>query len=156
MLQFQIKINQSGQTLIETVAAMAVAVIMVAALVGLGILAVRTAMTAKKKAISTRLANQAMEATRIYRDTGGYSELSNGCLTIQSDGSIDEETGPGLCTPAFPKVHPLNDDFQYKIEISEKSGECENTCRVINVVVQWVDAGGTHPVELETYLTDWK
>lgn len=145
--------SQSGQTLIETVAAMAVAVIMVAALVGLGILALRTAMTAKKKAISTRFANQAMEAVRIYRDTGGYTQLpaDGQCLIMGTDGSISSSE---LCGDF--RQHPLNNDFQYKMEIDEIGGQCSGSCKIIKVTVQWSDAGGIHPVELETHLTDWK
>lgn len=62
--------KESGQTLVEALLAVAFAVVVVVALVGVGITAMRTADYGKNQAEATRLSTQALEYLRSQRDAG--------------------------------------------------------------------------------------
>ncbi|MFH1565771.1 MAG: prepilin-type N-terminal cleavage/methylation domain-containing protein, partial [bacterium] len=64
--------NEKGQTLIEVILAVAIAVIVVYALVSLATIATLYAQSALRRAEAVKLANAGMEAFRLERDIGGF------------------------------------------------------------------------------------
>lgn len=62
--------SEVGQTLVESLLAIAVAVLVVTALVGVGISSMRTANFGKNQAEAVRLASQQLEVLQSMRDAG--------------------------------------------------------------------------------------
>ena len=81
--------SKKGQTLVEALLSIAVAVIVVVALVGVGITAMRTANFGRDQAEAVRLAGQSLEIIRSQRDTDWTTFASN--LQTNNCGS------PGFC-----------------------------------------------------------
>lgn len=92
---FKIRFSkESGQTLVEALLAVAFAVVVVVALVGVGITAMRTADYGKNQAEATRFSTQALEYLRMQRDAG-WGDLSSGFL--QAAKSCQKGPPPKAC-----------------------------------------------------------
>lgn len=78
--------SQKGQTLVESLLAVAVSVIVVVALVGVGITSMRTASFGRDQAEAVRLASQALEILRSQRDSNWTTFAStlqlNNCSSV--------------------------------------------------------------------------
>lgn len=77
--------SNKGQTLVESLLAIAVAVLVVTALVGVGISSMRAASFGKNQAEAVRLASQALEVLQSKRDAdwGSFYGVATGC-TVSS------------------------------------------------------------------------
>jgi len=72
--------SQEGQTLIEVVAGIGLLVIVVTALIGMGIVALKTSTSARNRTVAAKLASEEVELVRAFRDSTdsgkGFSNLS--------------------------------------------------------------------------------
>lgn len=131
--------KKNGQSLIEVLAAMAVAVIIISGLVGAVIVAVRNAQFAKNQALATSYANEGMENTRQQRDENWDNFWSKAGTTV----------GPTqIGTTVFTKT----------INYDDVSGGTNDKMRV-TVTVSWIDSSGTHKSQLVSFFTKpatWK
>ncbi len=87
--------SNKGQTLVEALLSVAVAVIVVVALVGVGITAMRTANFGRDQAEAVRQASQMMELLRSQRDTdwASFNSVMISCTTatpccLNSSGAV--------------------------------------------------------------------
>ncbi|MCX6783531.1 MAG: hypothetical protein NT141_00445 [candidate division WWE3 bacterium] len=80
--------NERGQTLVEALLAVAFAVVVVVALVGVGITAMRTADYGKNQAEATRLSTEALELLRNQRDGGwaNFLAVAQNCVNPPNTG----------------------------------------------------------------------
>lgn len=76
---------ESGQTLIEVLAAVAIGVVVTVALVSLSSQALRTANFSKNSARATALADQGMEEIKHLRDTNALNTIDDPCAPNCSD-----------------------------------------------------------------------
>ena len=130
--------QESGQSLLEVVIALAVALLVVIALVRLSVTSIRNATFAKNRALATRFAQEWIEETRQVRDEEGGeffdAQSANDCDDIGND-----PDGRGI----FNRTRDCT-----------LSGDSQTM--TVTVVVFWSDAQGDHSLELTTSLTNWK
>lgn len=138
--------GKKGQTLLEVVAAIALVTIVVTALVGLAVAAVRSANISKNRAQATSYAQEGLEALRSIRDRS-FDELKNCCTTatcqlVPPGAQWTCINGPGETSSIFTRSFT-------KTEV--ESGKL----RVV-MIVAWTDNAGDHNVTLVSWLTDWR
>jgi len=129
------RIKQSGQSLIELVAALTIIMIVLLALAGAGLMSIRNSDLAKNKALATKYAQEGMEKVRAYRDQNGWTVFSGACDTL----------GTSLALPALPA--PLT-----------RAITCDDTIATklkVIVTVSWIDSKNiSHNSQLVTYFTN--
>lgn len=132
--------GSKGQTLVETIIALAVATLIVSALVVGATVSIKNARLAKDQSLATKYAQEAIERARSYRDQNGWTEFWDDKIaspTPETDypGSIftrtvtygNSETIPGAADRAK-----------------------------VTVTVQWTEGSREHQSKLDTYLTKWE
>lgn len=125
--------SEEGQSLIEVIIALTIAVIVILALVRVTVTSIRNAAFARNRSQATRYSQEWMEEAREMRDDQGDAFFTDSFATNPC-GASDTV---GIFTRA--RTCGLN-------------GE---TMSVV-VEVEWNDAAGPHKSELETRLTNWK
>lgn len=148
------RLNRSGQSLVEVVVALGVVVALAVALITTSLVTQRTSRTAQNNTQATKLVQQNIEQVRVFRDRLGFSSLSNGsCLTLNTTNpdplqwSLSNCSGP----TAGGEVITLGSiDFTRKIAISTPD---TNRKQVI-VTVSWTDSGGLQSVTNTTFLSN--
>lgn len=125
--------DEKGQSLVEIIAALAVALIVILALVRVTVTSIRNAGFAKNQALATQYAQEAMEKIRAYRDQNDWVTFVANCnATLTS----------------FVPPTPFS--------LSPTSGcACGSDSCTITEIIIWTDSQGTHKSELITRLTKW-
>lgn len=124
---------RKGQSLVEAIAAVAMMVLVVTALVGLAVGALRTATVSRNRSRAVSYAQEGIERVRALRDQnpGNWVAFASDCES------------PGLASLPSP--------FDRTIDCSESAGVMK-----VEVSVSWTDALGDQSVDLDTYLTNWR
>ncbi len=173
--------NQKGQTLMELVVVISVAVIVVGALVFATVSSLRNAQFAKNQSQATQLAQEAIEKVRVVRDRNqAISGLSNGTVTItkwNGDGTPNSSlwdyqisSGCGSSVNCYfyvtdqgvlkyiassasmpPNAENIPPAFQRVIILSDDSATYLNQ-KTVTAIVQWTDFSGIHQSKLTTIL----
>ncbi|TSC87428.1 MAG: Uncharacterized protein G01um10147_605 [Microgenomates group bacterium Gr01-1014_7] len=155
--------NQKGQTLLELIVVMSVAVMVVGALVFATISSLRNAQFAKNQAQATKLAQDGLEKVRSLRDRD-----TEGSVSYQSTTSKFSDLWPipftcgagGNCYFHFNSSETIfigeNSSqsippFQRQFLIEDENGSGMTQKRVTSVV-KWTDFSGTHESRLTTIL----
>ena len=135
--------SKRGQSLVEALAAIAVTMLVVTSLVGLGVGAIRSATVSRNRSLAVSYAQEGMEAIRSIRDRG-YGELKTGDpYKLSWDGSK---------WSLVAGTEQLDSFFDRNFKITSiDSGKVQ-----IIVRVMWTDRGGNHTVSLDSYLTNWR
>lgn len=142
--------RESGQSLVEAMIALGVAVIVIVALVNLSLVALRSSTVAQNQLTAKNLANQGLEVVRSLRDSGW--------------GNLPEPpiAGPYYLNPE--KTGFATDVEQIDKETTEKfftreiyvSNIGDDQKKQITCVVKWTDSSGDQQVAVSTYLTNWR
>ena len=149
-----------GQTLIEVVLAVAIAVIVVYALVALATLSMTYAQPALRRSEATKLANAGMEAFRLERDIQGFN--TSDCLTANSLTTYIIKSPPeivGNCYFLGTSANPYE-------EIAIRNVTYRRTMRVedpgptniknVKVTVNWTEGSSERSVTMTGVLTNWR
>jgi Tfp pilus assembly protein PilV len=154
------KENQKGIALVEVIAAVGIAVVVITSLVSLSISTLRTSLKSKLLLEGSKIANRELELVRAYRDTVPWSEFisalvnencSSSCsistdgLNIVSSGEVVEGTG----------TEALRRSFTAKTPGGAVLSVIDNTAR-ISVSVIWTIGGEEKGAYLYTDLTNWR
>jgi len=142
-----------GQSLIEVIVSVGIAVIMAIAIISASLISNKTARTARSSTQATKLAEEYIEEIRVFRDRSGYSALSNdNCYLI----NMPSESDPGtwtLTTSGCPQtITQSGVDFSRRLIIADGSSAYT---KLITAKVTWVDSGGTQTVTSQTILSQW-
>lgn len=147
-----------GQTLVETVIALAVVLILVSALLSLSIASVRSATLSRNKNAASQLAYKEAELLRNVRDVTyafNWSSLtakfaSRSCSTsghCNVDSSMDivsgDKTDTTLVSGTTFTIYFLTDSFV-------------PSALNYTVKVEWTDSSGGHTESISSILTPWK
>lgn len=125
-------VRENGQSLLEAIVALAVAMLVILALVWVTTVSIRNADFAKKQTQAANYAQEGMEKVRASRDQNNWETFKNGCNGYNPSP-----------TPPSP--------FTRLITCSE---ETESKMRAV-VTVSWTDSAGTHKSELISYFSKW-
>ncbi len=123
--------NQRGQTLIEVVVGIGLLVIVVTALIGLGVVAMKASTSARNRTVGAKLANEGMEMARSVRDQGSLGDVA------------DDSDNVTVGSVTFTRTRTVTD-----VVAGQK--------KKIVVEVSWPESSGTKTVSVASYLTDWR
>lgn len=141
--------KKDGQSLLEALVAMAVAILIVGGLVVAVIVAVRNAQFAKNQTLATKYANEGMEWIRSERDTD---------WTIFAARSGPPPGGTTYCLnnlswASLPCSFSLaNNTFKREAVLITREADRKIEAKV---TVSWTDPAGPHKSELTSYFTKW-
>lgn len=122
--------SEKGQTLVEVVVALGVAVLVIIALVAATTTSVRNAQFAKNQSLATKYAQEGMEKVRALRD--------------QNPTTFWSKTGTETETLGI---------FTRKITYNEI---IDNQKMEVTVTVSWTEGSVTHKSEQVSYFTNWQ
>ena len=157
------KQNNSGQTLIEIMVAIAIITMVLLAVVSRSVEAVRNANFARNQSLATRFAQEGVEWVRIQRDRLRWGGLEAAlslnpavyCLPV-----LDQPiTGLSIGTACDINLDSDNIPgtiFDRQVTINYFTGAVgEGDYIEIEVSVSWQDSIGTHESLMETRLSEW-
>lgn len=139
---------QAGQTLVEVMVALGVAVTIIVALVTATVSSMRNAQFAKLQAQATKLSQEALEKARAQRDQQGWATFKSGFVDVRCLPSSGTWSSSG-CT----ETDKIEGVFLRNVNFADVSGEEKKS---VTVTTSWTDANGTHQSTLATYLTKWQ
>lgn len=167
-------LNNKGQSLVEVVIGLALAILVLGALINAVITSLYNSNFAKSQAEATKLAQQIMEQVRIKRDTLGYSIFSstygstsdNTGVCYKFTGSDLVSLGGGSCLTAVKQdlgsyAVVSSTKFKHFIQFTKNPSLCTPNCSEIRVSVFWADSNCPrsdsycHKSEISSYLTLW-
>ena len=132
--------GNQGQSLIETIISLTVAFLVISSLVAGVVMAIRNTRFAKNQSLATKLAQEAIEKVRAYRDQNGWSVFKANC---------GNEAAVGFTNLPSPFDSLSTDPIQC---VEDGSPE-----RVkVTVTISWSEGGRVHQSKLTTYLTRWQ
>jgi type II secretory pathway pseudopilin PulG len=139
----------SGQSLIEVIVSVSIAVIVAIALISMSIITGRAARAAKNNTQATKLAEEYIEQIRAYRDRNGFSVVSANVTDYHMDVLQPEAS---WLQSGVENITIDNTVFTRKLSISD-GGNADK--KKVTVTVNWTAQGGVQAVANETYLTKW-
>lgn len=165
--------NQSGQSLLEVIIALGIAVAIIISFTSATINAVRNAQFAKNQNQATKLAQETIEIIRTIRDqdklvtaTAPWSSLwTTNMNSLQISGyrgtcyllnktnfTMSPILGADSCNNSNDEI--VEDIFKRKINITDDGTIL--TKKTISVKISWFDNKGTHSADVTTILTKWQ
>jgi len=152
--------QNGGQTLIEALVALAVAMIVISALAVLTTNSVNNAKYAENKSQATNLLNKTLNEVRVVRDQLGWSVFSTYSFTNTCYKGVDQGTWV-LVTPSY--TCPVISTFVWSSScadfVNSPAGTVNFFCRrlelkngsqadsrTVDVSVAWTDSSGSHVV----------
>jgi len=130
---------ESGQSIIELLAALAVFTLVVVALMMVTTISVRNATFAKNQALATKYGQASIEEARDLRDNnkGDFFDTSSAVYNFCDERS-DGEIGDSFTIDRICEYQPAEKRMK------------------VTVNVTWKDARGTHQSALSTFLSKWE
>lgn len=147
-----------GQTLIETVIALAVVLILVSALISVSISSVRSATLSRNKNAASQLAYKESELVRSARDATyafNWNNFTNsfnlaGCASLCS---VSESSGDFVSTAKTNSTLVTNTTFTISLKGTVGSAPSQLN---YTTSVAWTDSLGLHTETVSSILTPWK
>ncbi len=131
---------EKGQSLVEAVIALGVAVIAITALINLSLVAVRSAQSGRNNLTGQNLANQCLEIVRALRDDSWSNLPEEGTYYLSEAGNIESEESEGEIGI-----------YTRKLDIGDVAAEKKQvTCTIL-----WTEGNEEKQVRVATYLTNW-
>ena len=149
--------NDKGQTLIEVVLAVAIAVIVIYALVSLATISMLYAQSSLRRSEAVKLANAGMEAFRLERDMGGFD---SGCLVPSGLGNTYIiSDSPTTCaflemtSNPYESITPrTNVIYKRSMTVEDVGADKKN----VRVTVKWTEGTSERKVSMSGVLTNWR
>lgn len=152
-------INKSGQSLIEVVIGLTVVTILAVGLVTTSLYTQKTSRSAKNETQATKLAQQAIEQIRIFRDRRPFSELNGACryiVTTNPDPALWTLAAPSSCPPGevipFDDIETGGKKMTYNRWLEIQDIDPLKRKRVI-VRVRWAESTGERTITNTTILS---
>lgn len=157
-MKFKFAVKSRGQTMIEVVVAVGVAVMLCVSLITTSLVTQRTARSARNNTQATNLAQEYVEKLRIMRDRLGFdtlypmiSDTSLNCMTINDSGDASTWTLVSCTDPGSSTILDSKTTFWRKIDFTNKTINKIN----FDVYVVWDDSSGRQTVRSQGILTKW-
>ncbi len=163
--------NEKGQSLVEVIISLSIAIIVVLAFTSATISAVREAQFAKNQNQATRIAQRSLELVRAVRDQDNdINDTDNDPATgtmwstlwstnIGASGRCYNLNDNILSLRLRSDCNDNNDElietiFRRKIRIADDGSNVNR--KTIYIQVAWSDGKGDHKAEANTLLTEWQ
>ena len=141
-----------GQSLIEVVVSVGIAVLLATALITTALITQKTARSAKNNTIATKLAQESVEKIRVFRDRNGFGVLANGsCYTLDSSNPSPLVWQLKECIDG-EVIRREENTYIRKIAIVD-TATLNN--KLITVTVSWEEPSGGKSVSTQTILSQW-
>ena len=138
---------QQGQSFVEVIVVVAVLALVLTGLITATTASLKTTTFANLRSQSTKYAQEGIELARSKRDASW-----NTFLALQGQSfCVDDASPQNWLAGANCAYNISNNTFNRKI-----SFVWDGTKMTVSVNVGWVDSGGNHHTQLETYLTQWR
>lgn len=152
-------VKSRGQTMIEVVVAVGVAVMLCVSLITTSLVTQRTARSARNNTQATNLAQEYVEKLRIMRDRLGfdtlYSMITNASCMYINDNNNNSDVGTwtlvSCADPGSSIILDSKTTFWRKIVFLTLTGSRID----VDVYVVWDDSGGRQTVRSQGILTKW-
>ncbi|MBI3384756.1 hypothetical protein HY030_01015 [Candidatus Gottesmanbacteria bacterium] len=143
--------KKPGQSMIETLIALGIGVLIIVALVQSIVTSIKNSQFAKNQTLATRFSQEGIEIIRSVRDRLGWPSFYNSYNTkTKCLGSNDYTTWGDT----LPCTINTGDIFSRQASFSDPSGSGNQI--LVNVTTAWTDTTGSHKSEQQTYLTKWQ
>ena len=152
-------LSLEGQTLVETVAALAVTVIIITALVGMAVTSLRSSNLSRSKAIASQLLSEEIEKVRIYRDANTFGGLTADLTALRTLQACNTNVGPYYVNSSNNLVGSSETVSLNSLNFSRYFYAClsaSSTQLRVTATVSWNDSAGTHPIKATTYFSNWR
>jgi len=133
---------EAGQSLIEAIIALGVAVIVITALINLSLVSLHSSQSGRNQLKAQNLANQGLERVRALRDESWANLPDTGTYRLTPTGLEAIEEG---------ELGETVDIFTRKIYIRAVDGQ---KIQVTSLVI-WVEGGQEQEAEVTSFLTNW-
>ena len=134
---------RAGQSLVEAIVAVGIAILVITGLVVLAVGAGRTATLSRNRSLAVQYGQEGVEALRSIRDRD-YTELP-------TDGGPYRVVWTGTQWDTLAGTEQI-EMFTRSFAVSEPTaGKLQ-----FDLAVTWTDSAGDHDVTLSTYLADWR
>jgi len=133
---------RKGQSLVEAIVAIGIAVLVITGLVVLAVGAVRSATLARNRSLAVQYAQEGLEALRSVRDRDFAEVPVPGTYKLFWDGSQWNAISGSEAIDLYSRSFTSSLISPGKIKIV--------------MTVGWADSAGSHTLDLTTYLTDWQ
>lgn len=152
------KLKSDGQSLVEVVASLALAIVIVGALVNMVVSSLRSSQFAKNTAQATKYAQEAVEWIRSERDRAtSWDEFVNSrsdkVWCLPSVVSWPSSVGNCGSTNLF-KISDTIFNREAEIESIDNNGDGRADLVLVTVTVKWLDQTGEHKSTLTTKFSD--
>jgi len=147
--------NLNGQTLIETVIALAVVLILVSALLSMSVASVRSATLSRNKTAASQLAYKESELVRNVRDSTylfDWPQITT-AFNAASCATSCNVNSSYLFTNGSKTDSTLVSGTTFTIYVT---GSISATALPYTVNVTWTDSLGSHTESISSILTPWK
>jgi len=146
------KVKEVGQSLVEAMIALGVAVIVIVALINLSLVSLRSSTIARNQLTAKNLANQGLEMVRALRDQDWANLPSNDGSTtyyLNSDKTA-------LITTQEEKIAKEATANFFTRKIFVKDDVADPDKKQVTCELDWSDSSGAKQVSVSTYLTNWR
>jgi len=161
--------NKKGISIIEILIVIAIIAITLASLLSLAIFSLKTALLAKETTLAKNIAEATLEEVRNFRDGTTWASNGLGTLLTGEANPYHPEKDTGTSPPQWilaSGTQTINgftrkvvfDDVQRDTDfnIVESGGTVDSDTKKTTVNASWTERGGSHQVEIVTYLTNWR
>lgn len=152
-------LNQKGQSLVEVIVALSIAVVVVMAFTSATLNAIRDAQFAKNQNQATRISQKTLELVRAVRDQNNqvYSDGTT-WSELYDDSSLSSGRCFTLDETALTMSSTATCDSPYDTVFTRQIRLTASTTNRIDVYVKvsWTDNKGTHTAEANTFLSSWQ
>ena len=152
----------SGQSLVEVVVSIGIAVILAISLITTSLITQKSSRSARNNSQATKLVQQTLEQLRVLRDRKGFSVTTfpsaptATCFTFNStDPDLDNWALSAAASCPSLQTIPLDvTTFNRNIEMINQGASNEK--RLITVTVSWDESGQARMVKSQTFLSLWQ
>lgn len=144
--------RKNGQSLIEVVAAMAIAVLIITGLVFTAGEAIKNAQFSKNQALATKYAEEGMDWVRSQRDRATvwadfFAHVPSTVNTSNTFCLNSLSWTSGSCGASYT----LGNLFKREAILTNRAADKVE----VQITVAWIDSSGSHQSQLTSFLSNW-
>ena len=146
----------SGQSLVEVVVSVGIAVMLAISLITTSLITQKSSRSARNNSQATKLVQQTLEQLRVFRDRKGFDSLPDTpttawyCLNTTNSDPTAWILDTSCSTTQTITLANMN--FTRKIEFIDNGSQK----KLITITVSWDESGQTRLIKSQTFLSLWQ